>query len=94
MVYLSRIKNVVSKLARRVGRDESGQGMTEYILIVALIAVASVGTVTFFGDNIRTLFQMAGNSMAGETPDTSKLKTSSGDTHKTIKTLNTANDIP
>lgn len=33
-----------------------GQGMTEYIIIVALIAIAAIGVVTLFGDNIRSLF--------------------------------------
>lgn len=35
-----------------------GQGMTEYIIIVALIAVAAIGVYSFFGEAIRG--QMAG----------------------------------
>jgi Flp pilus assembly pilin Flp len=35
-----------------------GQGMTEYIIIVALIAVAAIGTFKFFGQTIRN--QVAG----------------------------------
>lgn len=35
-----------------------GQGMTEYIIIVALIAVAAIGTFRFFGQTIRN--QVAG----------------------------------
>jgi Flp pilus assembly pilin Flp len=35
-----------------------GQGMTEYIIIVALIAVAAIGTYGFFGQSIRN--QVAG----------------------------------
>lgn len=34
-----------------------GQGMTEYIIIVALVAVAGIGTYRFFGQTIRN--QMA-----------------------------------
>lgn len=30
-----------------------GQGMTEYIIIVALIAVAAIGVYSFFGQTIR-----------------------------------------
>ena len=30
-----------------------GQGMTEYIIIVALIAVAAIGVYTAFGDIVR-----------------------------------------
>ena len=92
MVSLSRIKSAVVKLARLGSRDESGQGMTEYILIVALIAVLSVGFVSFFGNNIRGLFQAAGNAMAGETIDNSKLLKSDKDATMTIKDLNKYKD--
>lgn len=30
-----------------------GQGMTEYIIIVALIAVAAIGTYSYFGKTVR-----------------------------------------
>jgi Flp pilus assembly pilin Flp len=39
-------------------RRQLGQGMTEYIIIVALVAVAGIGTYRFFGQTIRN--QMAG----------------------------------
>lgn len=35
-----------------------GQGMTEYIVIVALIAIAAIGAFTYFGRTIRA--QVAG----------------------------------
>ena len=31
-----------------------GQGMTEYIIIVALIAIAAIAVYSFFGDTVRT----------------------------------------
>lgn len=34
-------------------RQQRGQGMTEYIIIVALIAVAAIGVYQFFGQTIR-----------------------------------------
>ena len=43
-------------------KRQNGQGMTEYIIIVALIAIAAIGVFTFFGGAIRN--QVAG--MAGE----------------------------
>lgn len=30
-----------------------GQGMTEYIIIVALVAIAAIGAYTFFGDSLK-----------------------------------------
>jgi len=47
-------RNIVSKAKRRV----LGQGMTEYIIIVALIAIAAIGVFTAFGDVARD--QVAG----------------------------------
>lgn len=46
-------------------RKRRGQGMTEYIIIVALIAIAAIGVVSLFGDNIRSLFGAADNALAG-----------------------------
>lgn len=37
---------------------QSGQGMTEYIIIVALIAIAAIGSFRFFGNTARQ--QVAG----------------------------------
>ncbi|WP_224369333.1 hypothetical protein [Hyalangium versicolor] len=46
-------------------RKARGQGMTEYIIIVALIAIASIGVITVFGDNIRKLFGASASALAG-----------------------------
>ncbi len=42
----------------KLSRKQRGQGMTEYIIIVALIAVAAIGTYSMFGQTIRN--QVAG----------------------------------
>ena len=34
-------------------QKQSGQGMTEYIIIVALIAIAAIAAYSFFGDTLR-----------------------------------------
>ncbi|MDF1526954.1 MAG: hypothetical protein RRA15_11965 [bacterium] len=44
---------------------ESGQGMTEYIVIVALIAVAAIAVVGFFGDVVRNQFYNMTAALAG-----------------------------
>ncbi|NEX61126.1 hypothetical protein G3574_08550 [Noviherbaspirillum sp. 17J57-3] len=41
-----------------IKRRQHGQGMTEYIVIVALVAVAAIAVYQFFGQAIRS--QMAG----------------------------------
>jgi Flp pilus assembly pilin Flp len=60
---LQRVRQTLRKIPRR----QAGQGMTEYIIIVALIAVAAIGVYSFFGQTIRN--QMAGLSaeVAGDT---------------------------
>lgn len=45
---------------------QAGQGMTEYIIIVALIAVAAIGVYSMFGETIRG--QVSG--LAGEVAGT------------------------
>lgn len=53
-----------------VTRRQAGQGMTEYIIIVALIAVAAIGIYTLFGQTIRNqtaglALEMSGQDAAG-----------------------------
>lgn len=48
-----------------LGKKEKGQGMTEYIIIVAMIAVASIVILTVFGDQIRELFFASGQKIGG-----------------------------
>lgn len=49
----------------RFRKDERGQGMTEYIIIVALIAVAAIAVVGFFGDVVRNQFYNMTAALAG-----------------------------
>jgi Flp pilus assembly pilin Flp len=56
-----------------------GQGMTEYIIIVALIAIAAIGVITLFGDNIRNLFGMSADALAGDTSVAKRTTKSKGD---------------
>lgn len=45
---------------------QSGQGMTEYIVIVALIAVAAIATYTFFGETVRQQTAGLAKEIAGQ----------------------------
>lgn len=42
-----------------------GQGMTEYIIIVALIAVSAIGVYSFFGQTIRNQVAGLASEMSG-----------------------------
>jgi len=48
---------------KRVRRGQSGQGLAEYALILALIAVAAIVAITFMGSSINTMLSNLGNSM-------------------------------
>ena len=52
-----------------------GQGMTEYIIIVALIAIAGIAIFTLFGDVIREQMGIMTEELAGDTEQTRTLTT-------------------
>ena len=41
------------------------QGLTEYIIIVALIAIAAIGAVSFFGSSVKASFLALGSELVG-----------------------------
>ncbi len=44
-------------LIRSLIKEEKGQGLVEYALIIALIAVAVMGTLGLLGGNINDIFK-------------------------------------
>lgn len=44
-------------------KDESGQGMVEYALIIGLIAVVAVVALVALGPRIKNMFNSANNSL-------------------------------
>jgi Flp pilus assembly pilin Flp len=75
-------------LKKQIRKQRRGQGMTEYIIIVALIAIAAIGVITLFGNNIRRLFGASADALAGETAVTPTTGTATAE-HKQTKTLKT-----
>lgn len=49
-------------------RKQRGQGMTEYIIIVALIGVAAIAVYQYFGQTIRAQTSGIANEVAGKSP--------------------------
>jgi pilus assembly protein Flp/PilA len=81
------------RFIRRARKDQRGQGMTEYIIIVALIAIAAIAVITLFGDNIRALFAGASDALSGDT--NVKVKTSQSKSqhiNKGLKNFATGNN--
>ncbi len=42
---------------RSIVREESGQDLLEYAVLIALIALVAVGAITVAGQNVSTVFQ-------------------------------------
>ena len=49
----------------RMLRNRAGQGLTEYIIIVALVAIAAIGIVNIFGNQLRNQFSTIVTAMSG-----------------------------
>lgn len=59
---MSKLRNwAVSKVAAWQARDEEGQGLAEYGLILALIAIVCIAALTLLGGNIAAAL----NNVAG-----------------------------
>ena len=63
MKSVSKLRQALRKLPKR----QAGQGMTEYIIIVALIAVAAIGVYSFFGQTIRNQVSGLASEVSGDT---------------------------
>ena len=55
----------ISSLFRR----EEGQGLAEYALILALIAIVAIVALLFLGTQISTILSTIGNALARGNPD-------------------------
>ncbi len=51
------------ELMKRLFREEEGQGMTEYVLIIALIALAAIVAMNYFGTAINNVFTSTGDRL-------------------------------
>jgi Flp pilus assembly pilin Flp len=51
-----RVRIGVAALLRRLCRDDSGQDLTEYGLLAALVAVVAISAVTQVGETLRDVF--------------------------------------
>ena len=49
--------------------NKKGQGMSEYLIILALVAIATIGAVIFFADNVRDQIASIAEEISGENAD-------------------------
>lgn len=50
-------------ILRRLFKEEMGQGMTEYVLIITLISLIAIGIMTSYGQQINTSFTGANEKL-------------------------------
>ncbi len=50
-------------IAKRFHEDETGQGMTEYIIIIVLVAILVLVMVKAFGSKIKNLFKKSTDTL-------------------------------
>lgn len=84
-------RNVHTAAARILQR---GQGMTEYIIITALIAIAAIAAVTYFGHTARAQIggmaaELSGHSAAGDIQHAESASSRAQHEGNQEKTLNT-----
>jgi pilus assembly protein Flp/PilA len=55
--------SVVKRLTLVLERDEDGQGLTEYALILALIAIIAIAALTLLGTSVSNVLSTVANSI-------------------------------
>ena len=63
-------------------RRHSGQGATEYVIILVLVAIASIAVITVFGDQLRELFNVGTKRLQGDTSTQPQQFDGSGEVQK------------
>jgi Flp pilus assembly pilin Flp len=56
----------------KFSRNQKGQAMTEYILLVALIAIAVVVAVKYFGTKTKEGFNKSADTVSGQVDQANK----------------------
>ena len=54
-------------LVKRLVREEEGQGLVEYALIIGLVSVVIIGALGLLGDGIGDIFAAIGTKLSGIT---------------------------
>jgi Flp pilus assembly pilin Flp len=58
-VYFGNLRGFLS----RVMREEAGQGLSEYALILAFVAIVAIAALTFLGNDIVSVLSSVANSL-------------------------------
>jgi pilus assembly protein Flp/PilA len=62
-VVTQTLRKLVARVFRGISLDESGQGLTEYALILALIAIIAIAALTLLGGSVSSVLSTVANSI-------------------------------
>jgi pilus assembly protein Flp/PilA len=62
------IRSALVRLYSLIRRDEDGQGLAEYALILALIAIVAISALMFLGSQVSDKLSVIGSSIDSVTP--------------------------
>jgi pilus assembly protein Flp/PilA len=68
------------------GKKQLGQGMTEYIIIVALVAIGAIGVYNLFGKTVRDQTTAMACGLAGNSDCSTQQSTTAGTDATNAKT--------
>ena len=57
------LRSTLARVRAFLHRDEDGQGLAEYALILALVAVVAISALAFFGTSLSGYLSMIGSSV-------------------------------
>lgn len=57
------IRNGLAALPARRSRDDAGQGLAEYALILSLIAIVAIVGLVYLGGSVSSLLSSVGSAM-------------------------------
>ncbi len=73
------------KSLKTMRKNRRGQGMTEYIIIVALIAIAAIGVYTAFGKTVRGQMAVTAQALAGNGAGDARAESNAGGEDATVQ---------
>jgi pilus assembly protein Flp/PilA len=63
MKLIDNVRSAITVALSRLGAGDGGQGLAEYGLILALVAVVAVGAVTLLGTNVQSTLNSIASSI-------------------------------
>jgi len=64
---VQQLNQALETLRRRWFNDQAGQGLAEYALILALIAIVAIASLLFMGSQVSDKLSIIGSSLDGVT---------------------------